>query len=208
MKLIRSGGVNSTLNKNNPNYSKHGFGNYFMLQIKPELDELIRQVKTITICVAAKPDKHHYDQRLTGLGFTIEDLTILGREDKAEWGLYDAVLLLGGETRELYSWLQKNHFSLEVLSRCVVLAGDSAGAYVLSGKTLIDYTPDGQLTEIVDGFLPDIHQLVTAHVNNPYYHKFRLTKVLDTWCKTNKIEYVELQENELDIREIYVQTNS
>jgi hypothetical protein len=208
MKLIRSGGVNSTLNKDNPNYSKHGFGNYFMLQIKPELDELIRQGGTIAICVAAKPDKHHYDQGLTELGFTIEDLTILGRENKAEWGLYDAVLLLGGETRELYSWLQKNHFSLEALSRCVILAGDSAGAYVLSGRTLIDYAPDGQFIEIIDGFLPDIHQLVAAHVNNPYYHKPGLTKVLDTWCKANDIEYVELQEDELDIREIYVQTNS
>lgn len=202
MRLIRSGGVNSTLSKDNPNYSKHGFGNYFMLQIKPKLDELIRQGKTIAICVAAMPDKHHYDQRLTELGFTIGDLTILGREDKAGWDLYDAVLLLGGETRELYAWLQKNHFNLATLSRCVILAGDSAGAYVLSSKTLIDYAPDGQFTEIVDGFLPDIHQLVAAHVNNLYYHKPSLTKVLDTWCKSNSIEYVGLQENELDIKEL------
>lgn len=203
MKLIRSGGVNARLTKIDDYYHTYGFGNYFMAQIKPELDELINHDKEIAICVAAKSNKHEYDQPLLDLGFDLDNFTILGRENSAEWGQYAAILMLGGETKELYSWLKKTEFNPANLKNCHILAGDSAGAYMLSGKTLIDYEPDGSSFEIVDGFLPGLHQLIAAHVNNPYYHEPGLTTVLNKWCEANSVKYIGLQENEMDIIDDY-----
>lgn len=202
MKLIRAGGVNATLQPSDDSYNTYGFGNYFMLQIKPELDEIIKADGTIALCVAAKPNKHHYDQRLTDLGFNIRDFVVLGRDDDAEWEQYSAVLMLGGETKELHNWLAKTRFSVTALKNCRLLGGDSAGAYVLSGKTLVDYTADGSSFEIQDGFLPELNQLIAAHVNNGYYHQTSLTNVLSEWCKANSVEYIELEENELNVLEI------
>lgn len=173
-----------------------------MLQIKPQIDELIEQGKTIALCVAAKPNKHHYDQRLVELGFNVDDFTILGREDKADWSSYAGILILGGETKELYEWMYRTEFSVEVLKSCKILAGDSAGAYVLSGKTLINYMPDGSSFEIVDGFLPGLNQLVAAHINNSHYHMSSLGVALHEWCKSNDVEYLELEENQITIMEI------
>lgn len=199
MKLIRSGGVNARLRKSDTNYNTYGFGNYFILQIKPELDELIKNDEKIAICVAAKPDKHEYDKQIIDLGFDLDHFIILGREDDADWDQYAAILMLGGETKELYLWLNKTSFELARLKNCRILAGDSAGAYVLSGKTLFDYKPDGSSFKIVDGFLPGLRQLVAAHVNNLHYHEPRLTKALNEWCNANATEYVGLQENEIDV---------
>lgn len=202
MKLIRSGGTNAKLQKEDEDYYKFGFGNYFMHQIKPELDALIDEGGPIALCVAAKPNKHHYDPRLSDMGFELQNFTILGREDNADWGHYSAVLLLGGETNALYDWLQKTDFSLNALQQCRILAGDSAGAYVLSGKTLIDYTPDGANFEVKDGFLPEVRQLIAAHSNNPRYHTPQLTMTLRQWCQAHAIEYIELQENEITSQDI------
>lgn len=199
MKLIRSGGVNARLNETDDNYHHYGFGNYFMRQIKPELDELMSHDRKIAICVAAKPDTHGYDPYLLDLGFDLDKLTILGREDGAEWSQYAAILMLGGETKALYAWLKKTRFNPASLKNCHILAGDSAGAYVLSAKTLITYAPDGSTFEIVDGFLPGLPQLIAGHSNNPHYHKPGLTVALRKWCETNSVEYIGLQENEINI---------
>ncbi len=202
MKLVRSGGTNGTLDTSDTNYATYGFGNYFMLQIKPELDEIIESGGIIALCVAAKPNKHHYDRPLTDIGFTMSDFTILGRDDEAQWEQYDAVLMLGGETKELHTWLTRTNFNLDSLKNCRILGGDSAGAYVLSGKILIDYTADGSTFEITDGFLPKLNQLIAAHINNMYYHQPELTKVLSQWCKENNVEYIELEEDEIQVIEI------
>lgn len=202
MKLIRSGGVNARLSKTDSDYAKYGFGNYFMLQVKAELDALILQGKPVAICTAAKQNRDDYHRWLADLGFHMNNFTVLGREDGANWEQYAAVLMLGGETKELYAWLQRTGFSLAALRNCSLLGGDSAGAYVLSAKTLIDYTPDGKSFEIVDGFLPGLRQLVAAHVNNTYYHQPSLTKALNEWCRANRVAYLGLAENEVDVREI------
>lgn len=202
MKLIRSGGTNGRLSKTDDEYVTHGFGNYFMLQIKAELDAIISGGEVIALCVAAKQNKQHYNKRLVDIGFDIKDFEILGREDEAHWDRYAAILMLGGETKDLYDWLKRTNFDLATLHNCQLLAGDSAGAYVLSAKTLINYTPDGSSFEIVDGFLPELKQLIVAHINNTYYHKPRLSKVLSAWCMQNGIEYIKLEEDELIQQEI------
>lgn len=199
MKVIHSGGVNASLGKDDPSYDIYGFGNYFMVQVRDELERLIANGKKVAVCVAAKPNKEHYHQRFIDNGFSPEDFTFLGREDNADWGSYDAILLLGGETRELSNWLVRTNFDVTNLSNCQLLAGDSAGAYVLAAKVIVDYEVDGSSFEITDGFMPDFNVLIAAHVNNTYYHSESLGKVLAEWCEENKVEYVELKENELKI---------
>lgn len=93
MKLVRSGGTNASLEKDEINYIKYDFGNYFMLQIKPDLNELVGQRKEISLCVAVKPNKHPYNQRLSDIGFNVDDFNILGRDDDAEWGQRDSNFL-------------------------------------------------------------------------------------------------------------------
>lgn len=197
MKLLLAGGVNAHISKDHPDYNKYGYGNYFLLQIKEQVDAMIGDGKLVAICTAAKPDKHYLDEVLSELGFMIDDLIILGREDSAEWCKYHAILMTGGETRELHSWLKRTDFALDKLTSCELLGGESAGAYVLTRKLLLDYQPDGSSYEIADGFLPDVNILVAAHVNNPYYHQDSLTVVLKQWCKANKIKYLGLEENEI-----------
>lgn len=204
MKLIRSGGTNSSLTKDQPEYYTHGYGNSVMVQIKPTLDALIEEGGEIAICVAAKPDKHHYDQRLLDAGFRLEELVILGREDGAAWSQYSAVIMLGGETRALYSWLIRTQFSIESLTQCSILVGDSAGAYVLSGKFLMDYTPDGKSFEIHDGFIPSLNQLIASHANNTYYHQADAREAFSKWCKDNGCEFIPLEENEINFSEIFI----
>jgi hypothetical protein len=202
VKLIRSGGTNAALGKSDTEYATHGFGNYFMLQIKAELDAIIDDGGVIALCVAAKENKQHYDERLVDIGFRSDNFEIIGKEDEVDWGRYNAVLMLGGETKELYSWLIRTNFNKSALTNCQLLEFDSAGAYVLSGKTLIDYMPDGSSFEIVEGFLPKLNQVIAAHVNNLHYHKLGLSKALSAWCMKHDVEYIELEENELIQQEI------
>ncbi len=183
--------------KNDPNYNKYGFGNYFMIQIRTLLQNLISDKKTIAVCVAAKPNKHHYDQNFIDMGFNVNDFTFLGREDSANWNSYDAVLLLGGETKALHSWMLKNNFNIRDMVNCELIAGDSAGAYVLASKTLVDYTADGSHFEIIDGFMPEIKILFAAHANNPYYYKESLGVALEKWCGENDVQYVSIEENQI-----------
>ena len=168
-----------------------------MLQIKPEIDSIIENGGKVAVCVAAKPNKDAYDQSLEQIGYALDELIILGREDSVHWSEYSAVVLLGGSTRELYVWLQKTDFSLDLLKKCLLLAGDSAGAYVLGAKVLIDYEKDGSSFEIADGYMPDSKVLVAAHVNNSHYHLPGLSEALGHWCAQHKIDLLELEENEI-----------
>lgn len=202
MNLIQSGGVNGTLGKDEPTYSTYGFGNYFMLQIKDEIDALIQASATIAVIVAAKPNKQHYDQRFIDMGFSLEAFVFLGREDGADWGSYDAVFILGGETKELHTWLNKTNFSLQELTKCQLLAGDSAGAYVLARNTVVDYAHDGTNVQIVDGFVPSQNLLIAAHVNNNFYHTPELDLAFRTWAVDHHAEYVQLKENETRVSNI------
>ncbi len=204
MKIIHSGGVNGSILNDNPQYSIYGFGNYFMLQIRNELEDLIREHKTIAVCVAAKSNKNHYDQRFIDMGFNLQEFIFIGRDDKPKWEQFDAILILGGETRELHAWLTESKFNIARLKRCKLIAGDSAGAYVLGKHTLIDYEADGSRFKIIDGFIPELNILIAAHVNNDHYHKGGLDAVLREWCKNNKVEYVSLEENEIKITELLI----
>ena len=200
MKIIRSGGTNASLAKDDPNYAVYGYGNYFLLQLKPEIDQVIESGGEVAICVAAKPNKDRYDKPLEEMGYQLAQLTILGREDVADWSAYDAVMLLGGETKELHDWLVRTGFSIDKLTKCRLLGGDSAGAYVLGSKTIVDYEKDGSSFEIIDGFMPESNLLVAAHVNNTFYHETALGEALKNWASKNNVEYLELEENQLNIR--------
>ena len=65
MKLICSGGVNAELLPSEETYDQHGFGNYFMLQIKPDLNKISENGELIALCVAAKPE-HFWIMRRMG----------------------------------------------------------------------------------------------------------------------------------------------
>lgn len=197
-----SGGVNRAILKDDPEYTIHGFGNYFMLQIRDEIEDIIRDHGTVAVCVAAKPNKNHYDQRFIDMGFNLNDFTFVGRNEKPEWEQYDAIILLGGETKALHTWLTENQFDITQLKRCKFIAGDSAGAYVLGRYTLLDYEADGSKLKITDGFVPQLNILVAAHTNNHRYHQDALGMELQDWCKQNQVEYVGLQENEMRITTI------
>lgn len=204
MKIIYSGGVNGSIRKDELDYYTYGFGNYFMLQIRDELEELITQSGVIAVCVAAKPNKVRYERRFIDMGFELDSFVFLGRENKAEWGRYDAIIILGGETKELKKWLDKNGFNVGSLTRCRLIAGDSAGAYVLASYTLIDYKADGSRFEIVKGFIPELNILVAAHTNNNHYHQRGLGAALKKWCTENKAEYIGLKENEIKVTELTI----
>jgi hypothetical protein len=199
MKIIHAGGVNGSLGRDDPNYMIYGFGNYFAMQIKDDIQSLINAHKKIAVCVAAKPDKHHYDQRFVEMGFALDDLIFLGRNDMPDWSNYSAILLLGGDTAALHSWLVNTGFAVNKLTQCQLLAGDSAGAYVLARYTMLNYTPNGSKLEISTGFIPELNILVAAHTNNAHYHQPGLEATLRDWCNNNQTEYVPLEENEIKI---------
>lgn len=202
MRIIHSGGVDAWIDPESDDYSTNGYGNYFMVQIKNELDTRLADGERIAVVVAAKPNKNHFDERFKSAGFNIDDFIILGQRDTAEWEAYNAVLLLGGSTKNLYKWLTKNSFSIESLTNCTLLAGDSAGAYVLGKHTMIDYTPDGTRLKIIDGFIPHLNILVAGHINNVRYHTPDLSRTIAQWCSEHSVEYVALRENQMVSRKL------
>lgn len=197
MKVIHVGGVNTTLGKDDPNYAVYGYGNYFMVQLKDQIDQILQAGGKVAVCVATRADKHYFDSRFLEMGYNLDQLTILGRDDSADWPSYQAILLFGGSTRELYDWMIRTKFSVGKLKDCELLAGESAGAYVLASKILVNYDAEGTKIEIIDGFIPELPILVLAHTNNPYYCTPELKSKLGTWCEDHQVDLVGLAENEM-----------
>lgn len=104
---------------------------------------------------------------------------------------------MGGNNRDLYEWLIKTEFSIDKLSECELLAGDSAGAYALGEYMMIDNQPDGNKFKAEKGFVPGSNMIFAAHVNNSKYHREGLTHALEKFAKDKEIELRLLQENEL-----------
>lgn len=195
MKIVYSGGTNSALTPDDSTYNKYGLGGYFIRKLKNDIGAVDQS--SIAVVVASNENKDHFNELLTDCGLDVNKINILSRGDSPKWGEYQIIFLLGGTTKMLYDWLKATDFSLGRLKSCKLLAGASAGAYVLGAKTMIDYNPDGTDLIVDDGFYSGSNILVAAHVNNTYYHQDGLTRVIEEYCAAHNLELLMLEENQL-----------
>ncbi|MFC1780540.1 Type 1 glutamine amidotransferase-like domain-containing protein [Patescibacteria group bacterium] len=184
MKIIYRGGYNKLDPKSVKNSTLYVYQKAIL--------NFINKKKNVAIVTLAKPDDF-YDEMIRELNLDRVEV-INYKSDNVDWSKYDLIIILGGNTHELYDKLVSQNFDIKLLKEDVIIIGDSAGAYVLGTSVLIQ-DPDSDL-QAIPGFCPESNLFVIAHCNNPKYCNDNILTFIENSAKKQNIEVLKLNENE------------
>lgn len=114
---------------------------------------------------------------------------------KAKWGEFDLLVLLGGDSVQLYKGLAETGFSLQALKQKAIVVGDSAGAYVLASY-FVDRYDLGKKVKFFPGFNSGAKIITLGHVDNPVYVDQGLITQVESFAQRKGLSVVKLKENE------------
>lgn len=185
MKIVYRGGYN----KRDPESVK----NSTIFEYLPIIKNLYERGQSIAVVTLAKPDGY-YDELLLPIRDKVDVIGTPNIEN-VTWGKYDLIILMGGDTPTLQSWLRKGKFSLNQFKEKSVIVGDSAGALVLC-PYYYDGQPDDIKVKWYQGMNPGGNILVLVHANNPHYAPEGLFPLVQQFAKDKNLTVVKINENQ------------
>jgi peptidase E len=201
MKITYRGGYN----KNNEESVKKSSLNCY----NDKINYLFKEGKKIALVTAAMP-KGYYLRHIKKEILNKCDVIERDSPGSINWQDYNLIIILGGDTKEIYESLKSKEFNLNKLKANVELIGDSAGAFVLSHwypdhKYKLD-KKDNSFNESVAfhrGFLEKGNFICAVHYNRlNEFAKFKIKEFADA----NSLEILKLNENEF-VEKRFVKNN-
>ena len=186
MKVIFSGGYNK--------YIISSFNNSILFRNKDIIFKLLEEGKKVLIIGSAQPNNYY---KAVSHFFKNKGAEIIDKSCKKNlnWGIYDCLVILGGDTVALKNHLISIGFSTSKLKKNLLVIGDSAGAMIMA-EYFYDYNRKNKKITFKKGFLTTNKQIIAVHVDNlNYYDDFSFKKV-NEFAKEKGLQVVALKENQ------------
>lgn len=143
MKLILDGGWNKK--------DENSVSNNILARQTDFLLENLKFGKKILIITNAKPIDHYKD-RISLLVNCGAEVIGRGTKEKIDWGKYDVIFTLGGDTKILFDELLRLDFKIKNLKKSICYIGSSAGTQIM-GSFFYDYDRENGDISFYEGFM-------------------------------------------------------
>ena len=156
--------------------------------------KLLEEGKKVLIIGSAQPNNYY---KAVSHFFKNKGAEIIDKSCKKNlnWGIYDCLVILGGDTVALKNHLISIGFSTSKLKKNLLVIGDSAGAMIMA-EYFYDYNRKNKKITFKKGFLTTNKQIIAVHVDNlNYYDDFSFKKV-NEFAKEKGLQVMALKENQ------------